>query len=662
MERRFSLAADDAVLPRGTRAVTRAAALDDAGVRHRAGVHVVVRDQFADGRCAVVTVAGAALVVDRSILALEKPDLLAALALRQHDHARLREHVVLEVVVGSQAWCLADAHSDEDVRGCFVLPFDDHVSVYDAPDEIHAGEEAFWEIGKMVRQGLRADPNTLETLWSPIVKSEVGIGVRLRRERGIFSSRRVVESFGRYAQSQLKKLFRSAERRRHLALLLDEVAAGRAPTEGQATRLLPGEEDVHALVRSLFDRGLLASSSYAALLAAVAELGPARLLPEEVRPKNAYNLVRLLHSCAHWLRSGEPLIVVDEVGHGALRKQLLSIKRSEISLAETLRHADEAAAVVDELVKSGVTPLREEPDVDAADAIVRQARRDAARVVFAGSGAQAAVGDDRFVGRFAPTPVPLDVDLPALRTFLDEKAALLPGPYLVVGLTGAHAYGFPSPDSDLDLKAVHVARARTLLGLTPRHDPLELVEVYRGREMDLSSHELHQAATLLLKGNGNMLERLLGPCVVWRSPAGEELTRLAQRLLSSRVLHHYRGFFERMLEEHEKLKAQSASTAKKLLYAYRVALTGAHLLLTGELVTDVRTLAPRYGFDVTVLLEQKRVREKAGVVDDNSFAADAVRLRVFLLEARRKTVLPDNPDEAAVKDLDAFVSDVALGC
>ena len=669
MERRFTLVADDVVLPRGTRAVINVGAVDEAGVRHRPGVLVVVKEQLAPTSYRVESVAGAAFVVGRDALVLEKPDHLAGLAQRQHDHARLAEHVVLSVVVGSRAWGLADAASDEDVRGCFVLPFEEASSIYDPPAEIHAGEAAYWEIGQLVRQGLRADPNTLETLWSPLVKVERGVGVRLRAERAIFSSLRVVDSFGRYAHSQMKKLERSLARRRHLEALLHEVKAGRATTVNAAQALLPGEEDVHALVRSLFDRGLLSSSSFGSLVDAVAAVGVERLLPEEVRPKNAYNLVRLLHSCAHWIRVGEPLITVT----GPLKHELLAIKRGDLSIDETLKRAAAAGRVVDELVRAGVSPLPLEPDVDAADAIVRAARADAARVTFAT--APGHDGDppvelwaaDRFTTAFSPTPLPLDVDLPALRAFLQEKRARVPGPFLVVGLTGAHAYGFPSPDSDLDLKAVHAAPARALLGLSPLTAPLELVEIYRGREMDLSSHELGQAAALLLKGNGNMLERLLGPCVVLRSPAGEELTALARRTLSRRVVHHYRGFFEKMLADHEKAKTSSSSsssspTAKRLLYAYRVALTGAHLLATGALVTDVRELAPHYGFDVQALLLQKRAAEKAPIVDDGAFLRDAPLLRRLLGDKLVASPLPEHPDVAAAAALDAFVVQARLSC
>ena len=37
--------------------------------------------------------------------------------------------------------------------------------------------------------------------------------------------------------------------------------------------------------------------------------------------------------------------------------------------------------------------------------------------------------------------------------------------HVVVHLSGAHAYGFASPDSDVDLKAIHVVPTAELLGL-----------------------------------------------------------------------------------------------------------------------------------------------------------------------------------------------------
>src|SRR3954447_9201656 len=75
--------------------------------------------------------------------------------------------------------------------------------------------------------------------------------------------------------------------------------------------------------------------------------------------------------------------------------------------------------------------------------------------------------------------------------------------HLVVSLSGAHAYGFPSPDSDLDLKAVHIAPTAQLLGLgspPPTKDRLEVIE---GVEIDYTSNELQGVLSGLLLGNGN---------------------------------------------------------------------------------------------------------------------------------------------------------------
>src|SRR5262245_18548861 len=82
---------------------------------------------------------------------------------------------------------------------------------------------------------------------------------------------------------------------------------------------------------------------------------------------------------------------------------------------------------------------------------------------------------------------------------LDEESAQRE--HLVVSLSGAHAYGFPSPDSDLDLKAVHVAKARDLLALHPSRPRTERMEVVEGVEIDYSSNELQMALVGVLQGN-----------------------------------------------------------------------------------------------------------------------------------------------------------------
>jgi hypothetical protein len=100
--------------------------------------------------------------------------------------------------------------------------------------------------------------------------------------------------------------------------------------------------------------------------------------------------------------------------------------------------------------------------------------------------------------------------------------------HLVVYLSGAHAYGFPSPDSDLDLKAIHVARTADLVGLAAPAPTFDRAEVVDGVEVDYTSNELGHALAGMLAGNGNFLERVIGRMVAHASGLLDEpdLTRL----------------------------------------------------------------------------------------------------------------------------------------
>ena len=62
-------------------------------------------------------------------------------------------------------------------------------------------------------------------------------------------------------------------------------------------------------------------------------------LPRELRPKNAYNLVRLLATATRWLREGAPIFEVE----GRSRERLLAIKKGEVSLDEVLAEAEAMA-------------------------------------------------------------------------------------------------------------------------------------------------------------------------------------------------------------------------------------------------------------------------------------------------------------------------------
>src|SRR6478752_343091 len=117
-----------------------------------------------------------------------------------------------------------------------------------------------------------------------------------------------------------------------------------------------------------------------------------------------------------------------------------------------------------------------------------------------------------------------------------------PCPLLFATVSGAHLYGFPSRDSDVDLRGVHVLPAEDLVGLRPPEETRSRMWDHDGTEMDLVTHDLRKFVRLMLKPNGYVLEQLLSPLVVHTTPLHAELAALAPSVTTRNHAHHYRGF------------------------------------------------------------------------------------------------------------------------
>lgn len=224
--------------------------------------------------------------------------------------------------------------------------------------------------------------------------------------------------------------------------------------------------------------------------------------------------------------------------------------------------------------------------------------------------------------------------------------------HLVIALSGAHAYGFPSPDSDLDLKSIHIETTARVLGLetaTPHADRMEVVD---GIEIDYTSNELKPVLLGVLQGNGNYIERILGALLPHSAPELADLQPLVQRALSRRLFRHYLGFGTSQLKAFH----AGAGSTKKLLYVLRTALTGAHALRTGEIVTDLRELLDPYGFsDARVLIDEKRAGERTVLPPElaERWSNEVTRAFDVLESTYRSSPLPEEPQGAA--DLEAWL-------
>ena len=102
-----------------------------------------------------------------------------------------------------------------------------------------------------------------------------------------------------------------------------------------------------------------------------------------------------------------------------------------------------------------------------------------------------------------------------------------PYPLMFATISGAHLYGFPSPDSDYDLRGAHVLPVEAVIGLEVKDETVEDSRVIEGLEMDIVSHDVRKFFGLLLKKNGYVLEQLFSPLIVQSTAEHEELKGLA---------------------------------------------------------------------------------------------------------------------------------------
>jgi predicted nucleotidyltransferase len=240
------------------------------------------------------------------------------------------------------------------------------------------------------------------------------------------------------------------------------------------------------------------------------------------------------------------------------------------------------------------------------------------------------------------------------RAFLAERER--ERKHLVVYLSGAHAYGFPSPDSDLDLKCIHIAPTGALVGLTPPDDPPGRIDVVEGVELDYGSNELGGVLRGILKGNGNYIERVFGQLVLGGDRVLLDAAReVLQPVISRRVGKHYGGFATSQLRAFDE-----KPTAKRALYVLRTAATGRHLLLTGQVVTDVAELTEHLPREIDELLAIKRRGEQQALEAEaaRGWRARLVEVIDAVDSAWPHSVLPAEPPLDAIGRVDAWLQEV----
>jgi predicted nucleotidyltransferase len=228
-----------------------------------------------------------------------------------------------------------------------------------------------------------------------------------------------------------------------------------------------------------------------------------------------------------------------------------------------------------------------------------------------------------------------------------------PYPLLFATISGAHLYGFPSPDSDFDLRGIHVLPLSNVVGLDVKHETVEKSGVYDGIEVDLVTHDVKKFFSLMLKKNGYVLEQVFSPLVVYTTPQHEELKRIAADCITRHHSHHYLGFAE---TQWKLFRKENPARVKPLLYVYRVLLTGIHLMRTGEVEANLIRLNETFGLPyIPELIERKVSGTEKGTLEQADLGLhqrEYQRLRAELEQAFGASQLPEQARGAsALHDL-----------
>jgi len=162
----------------------------------------------------------------------------------------LEQFIIYRCVVGSRAYGLDHDDSDTDRRGVYLAPAELQWSLFGAPEQFedNAAQSCYWELQKFLGMALKANPNILECLHTPLVEKVTPLGEELLALRDRFLSQMIFQTFNGYAMSQFKKMeqdlrTRGEVRCKHamhlLRLLLTGAATlreGRVPVRVEAHR------------------------------------------------------------------------------------------------------------------------------------------------------------------------------------------------------------------------------------------------------------------------------------------------------------------------------------------------------------------------------------------------------------------------------------------
>lgn len=254
-----------------------------------------------------------------------------------------------------------------------------------------------------------------------------------------------------------------------------------------------------------------------------------------------------------------------------------------------------------------------------------------------------------------------EADMREVWSMLDEEhlaRVACRGPEVVFAtLSGAHLYGFASPDSDVDVRGAVLFPLESMLGLSPPDETLTIAEK-EPVDVDFVAHDLRKFVRMMVSHNGYALEQLFSPLVLLEGPELGPLRALGRGCITRPLVRHYLGFSR---GRRARLR-EPEPTVKHLLYAYRVLLAGIHVMKTGEIESNLGVLSDAHPSShlLELIDRKKRGHETMALLPQEVEHEEAhlEQLETELHAAHAASRLPEAP--TTVEQLEALVIEARL--
>lgn len=165
--------------------------------------------------------------------------------------------------------------------------------------------------------------------------------------------------------------------------------------------------------------------------------------------------------------------------------------------------------------------------------------------------------------------------------------------------SGSRAWGFPSPDSDYDVRIVYVHSKDWYLSINERKDN---IDYFHGELLDVNGWDIRKVLSLLKKSNVTPFEWVQSPIVYQEEPGFRtQLLKLAKEFFQPyHSINHYKG-----IAKNSYLKSASVGeiNLKKLFYVIRP-------VFAINWILETKSLPPMDIFSLMEAIKEEEVKAK----------------------------------------------------